>query len=242
MGPKLDDFIHRRTTGDAIKRVARRCREANDKGYSPLLIIDEPQYGASDRFVEGRRWRRARPCVLVQIFDAIDDALGDDAKDRVFIGLSATPYELHGINSVWKVNQYLTSSYRGFNYFGGKVIDAEADVDPPRTMTFQRTRKRARPSIPRECLMQAYEAHPHVFARFADRIGFEENQEHYRRAVEETLREVILQLAEEGGALTGICIRLCNNNLRSHRLLTNFSIFLTMRSRSSNISATTIKA
>ena len=53
-----------------------------------------------------------------------------------FIGLSATPYELHDVGAVWKVNQYLTSKYSGFNYFGGKVIDADADVSPPRTMSF----------------------------------------------------------------------------------------------------------
>lgn len=225
VAPKLDDFIQRRTAGDAVKRVARRCREANDKGYAPLLIIDEPQYGASDRFVKVEGGVERRPCVLLKFFDAIDEALGDDAKDRVFIGLSATPYELHGINSVWKVDQYLTPSYRGFNCFGGKLIDPEADVEPPRTMSFGDLGEELDSPFLQDVSLQAYEALPHVFARFADRIDFKGNQERYRRAVEKTLCEVILKLAKRGSRpATGICIRLCNNNLRSHRLLQNLGL------------------
>ena len=225
MGPKLEDFIHRRTTGDAIRRVARMCRDANAKGFSPLLIIDEPQYGASDRFVKVEGGVERRACVLLQIFDAIDEALGDDAKDRVFIGLSATPYELHGINSVWQIKQYLTSFYRGFNFFGGKVIDKEAEVEPPRTLSFDELADELKIPFLKNVSMQAYEAPPHVFARFADRIGFKESQERYRRAVEAALRDVILKLAKKGSASApGICIRLCNNNLRSHRLLNNLDL------------------
>jgi hypothetical protein len=225
VAPKLEDFIHRRTIGDSIKRIARRCREANDKGYAPLLIIDEPQYGASDRFVRVEDGVERRPCVLLQIFDAIDDALGDDAEDRVFIGLSATPFELYGINSVWKVDQYLASSYRGFNCYGGKPIDPEADVEPPRTISFGDLGKELDLPFLEDVSLQAYEALPHVFARFADRIDFKENQERYRRAVEEALRETILKLAKMGSTpSTGICIRLCNNNLRSHRLLRNLDL------------------
>lgn len=225
VAPKLEDFIHRRTTGDAIKRIARRCREANDKGYAPLLIIDEPQYGASDRFVKVEDDVERRPCVLLQIFDAIDEALGDDAKERVFIGLSATPFELYGINSVWKVDQYLASSYRGFNYYGGKSIDPEANVEPPRTISFGDLGDELDLPFLEDVSLQAYEALPHVFTRFADRIDFKENQERYRRAVEKTLCEAILKLAKKGSTpATGICIRLCNNNLRSHQLLRNLDL------------------
>jgi hypothetical protein len=225
VGPRLEDFIQRRTTGDAIKRVAKRCQDANKKGFSPLLIIDEPQFGASDRFVKGEDGVERRPCVLLQIFDAVDEALGDDAKDRVFIGLSATPYELEGIQAVWKVRQYLTSAYSGFNYFNGKVIDADADVEPPRTMSFAALADELAIPFLENVSLQAYEAQPHVFDRFAAKIGFTENQERYRRAVELALREAILRLATRGSTQsTGICIRLCNNNLRSHRLLENLDL------------------
>ena len=136
MGPRLEDFIQRRAPGESIRKIADLCRKANEKGFAPLLIIDEPQFGASDRFVKLENDQiEQRPCVLLQIFNRIDEALGDDAKDRVFIGLSATPYELHDVEAVWEVKQYLTASYVGFNYFGGEVIDADADVAPPRILT-----------------------------------------------------------------------------------------------------------
>ena len=136
VGPRLDDFIQRRVRGESIRRVVEICRRANSQGFSPLLIIDEPQYGASDRMVKVDDGFERRPCVLLQIFDQIKEALGADAPDRVFIGLSATPFELHDIQAVWTVRQYLTSAYVGFNYFGGKVIDQDATVSPPRTISF----------------------------------------------------------------------------------------------------------
>ena len=105
MGPRLDDFIQRRVQGESIRRVADLCRRANSKGYAPLLIIDEPQYGASDRLVKVDDTIERRPCIMLQIFDRIKEALGADAPDRVFIGLSATPFELHDIEAGWALRR-----------------------------------------------------------------------------------------------------------------------------------------
>lgn len=219
IGPRLDDFIQRRVKGDSIKRVADLCRRANSKNFTPLLIIDEPQYGASDRFVKGEDGDfERRPCVLLQIFNAIDKALGDSAADRVFIGLSATPYELHNIDAVWKVKQYLTSAYTGFNYFGGEVIDDGAQVAPPRTLSFADFGDEIGLPFLKYVNLPAYDAAPNQFARFADKIKYRGSQNNYRRQVEDTLRAAILHMAHAGGS-TGICIRLFNNNLKSHRLL-----------------------
>src|ERR1700733_7266989 len=76
IGPRLDDFIQRRAPGESIRKIADLCRRANEKGFAPLLIIDEPQFGASDRLVktEDDQFER-RPCVLLQIFNRIDAAL-----------------------------------------------------------------------------------------------------------------------------------------------------------------------
>ncbi|TPM07366.1 MULTISPECIES: hypothetical protein [unclassified Mesorhizobium] len=225
VGPRLEDFLKRRVHGDAIRQVATLCKKANGKGYAPLLIIDEPQYGASDRFVKVDDGVEQRPCVMLQIFNQIDAAIGDHAGDRVFIGLSATPYELHDIDAVWKVKQYLTSSYSGFNYFGGEVIDADADVSPPRTISFARLGSELYEPFMANISLAAYDADPHVFARFANKIGYSQNQELYRRDVEQTLRSAILKLIADGAtASTGICIRLFNNNFRSHGLIQNLNL------------------
>jgi hypothetical protein len=185
-----------------------------------LLIIDEPQFGASDRLVKIDDQMERRPCVLLQIFERIDEALGEDAKDRVFIGLSATPYELHDINAVWKVNQYLTSSYTGFNYFGGKVIDADVEVTPPTTMSFADCGREIGLSFLEWVSLTAYDADPHAFERFAKRIGYPGTHSQYRQEVERTLRAAILHMAKNGlSPKGGVCIRLFNNNIRSHRLI-----------------------
>jgi hypothetical protein len=224
IGPRLDDFIQRRAPGESIKRVAELCRGANSKGFAPLLIIDEPQFGASDRFVKVDDGFERRACVLLQIFDSIDKAIGENA-DRAFIGLSATPYELHDINSVWKVNQFLTSTYVGFNYFGGKVIDGDVEVTPPRTVSFDAFGREIGVSFLGDVSLAAYDADPEAFARFAKRIGYSGSQNDYRRDVERALRAAILKMAKMGPtSATGICIRLFNNNMRSHRLIENLRL------------------
>jgi hypothetical protein len=220
MGPRIDDFVQRRVQGESIKRVANLCRNANAKGFAPLLIIDEPQYGASDRLVKVEDTFERRPCILLQIFDRIDEALGEDAPDRVFIGLSATPFELHDIEAVWTVRQYLTSAYTGFNYFGGRVIDANADVTPPRTITFESFGNEIKQPFLGDVSLAAYDAEPQVFARFAQKTGYSGTQHQYRKQVEDTLRATILHMARSGSTpASGICIRLFNNNIRSHRLI-----------------------
>lgn len=225
MGPRLDDFIQRRVPGESIAKVANLCRRANSKGFAPLLIIDEPQFGASDRAVKVEDHFEWRQCVLLQIFEKIDEALGANANDRVFIGLSATPYELHDINSVWKVNQYLTSAYSGFNYFGGKVIDADVDVTPPATMSFATFGNQIKIPFLGNVSLAAYDAEPNAFDRFARKIGYGGSQEDYRRAVEKALRSAILWMAKNGSTpANGICIRLFNNNIRSHRLIENLRL------------------
>jgi hypothetical protein len=225
VAPRLDDFIQRRSAGDGIRRVADLCRRANRHGFEPLLIIDEPQYGASDRFVEVDGQIERRPCVLVQIFRQIEEALGHDAPEHQFVGLSATPYELSGLEAVWKVNQCLSSSYVGFNYFGGEVIDADASVSPPRTLTFQDFGNAIEQPFLRHVSLAAYDATPQVFARFARKHGFTGTQAEYRLRVENCLRAVILHMASHGTRTdVGICVRLFNSNRKSRRLLENLHL------------------
>jgi hypothetical protein len=221
VGPRLEDFIQRRVKGDSIKKVANICRRVNAKGFTPMLIVDEPQYGASDRMVkvDDDQFER-RPCVLLQIFDSIDAALGEDAGERVFIGLSATPYELHDIQGVWRVNQYLSSAYSGFNFFAGNVIDAEAEVAPPDVMSFGQFGAKIDVPFLSQFSIQAYDAEPQAFARFAKKVGYGGDQDDYREEFEGALRKVLLHMAANGSKkATGICIRLFNNNSRSSTLI-----------------------
>ena len=221
IGPRLEDFVQRRSLGESLNRIVDLCKRADAKGFVPLLIIDEPQFGASDRFRssdDGELERR--PCVLIRLFNRIDEALGKSSRDRVFIGLSATPYELNHLSAVWKVHQYLSSNYVGFNYFWGKVIDAGAQVRPPRTMSFAGLGQELRLPFLDRVSLAAYDNKARAFKRFARDMGYVGTHAQYQYEVERTLRNTILRLAAAGSTpRTGICVRLFNDNSRSQQLL-----------------------
>ena len=224
MGPTLEDFVQRRVHGRGVERVADLCRRAADQGFSPLLIIDEPQYGASDRQISdglgGTEWRS---CVLNQIFEGIERELGEDAIDHVFIGLSATPYELVGIDAVWQVKQYLTSNYVGFNYFCGDVIDGTAEVTPPQTISFSKYADQSAIPFFANVDLSAY-AGGSAFNRFCRKSGYGGNHARYRARVEDALRAAIYDMAGSEGEEVGICVRLFNDNRRSHGLLNRLGL------------------
>jgi hypothetical protein len=213
IGPTLEDFVQRRVHGQRVGQIAELCRRANEQGFEPLLIIDEPQFGASDRMVmndEGALERK--PCVLLQIFQSIEDAMTDGARHS-FIGLSATPYELHEVEAVWVVRQYLSPTYRGFNYFGGHVISDGVPIEPPTTLGFSEAAVKL--GIPDLALvsMQAYGATPAGFAKFARRVEYGGTQTEYQEMVERAVRAAIL--AAIGETNVGVCVRPFNHNQRA---------------------------
>lgn len=218
-GPRAEDFIQRRVRGQQIGVIADLCRRANDQGFEPLLMIDEPQFGASDRLVrndEGDEERR--PCVLLQIFQSIEAAMAPGGRHS-FIGLSATPYELHELESVWLVRQYLSSAYRGFNYFGGEVISQGVEITPPTTYGFtELSRHFGMPDLAQVSL-QAYGATPMNFPAAARRLGYRHSQARYREFVHHTMRAAILEMIRRAGQPIGICIRPFNNNTRARAFI-----------------------
>jgi hypothetical protein len=73
--------------------------------------------------------------------------------------------------------------------------------------------------------LAAYDAEKRLFERFAEKNGYQGSQEKYRKDVEDTLRAAILHMARSGHVMEcGICLRLFNNNIRSHRLIENLRL------------------
>jgi hypothetical protein len=224
LGPRPEDFVQRRVHGQQVQQIADLCRRANDQGFEPLLMIDEPQFGASDRIVvDENGMADRRPCVLVQVFDSIE-AVMTDGVQHSFIGLSATPYELHELESVWLVRQYLSPTYRGFNYFGGNDISDGVDIQPPATFGFTGLAREL--DIPDLALvsLQAYSASPPAFASFARRISFRGDQFAYQQLVHGALRAAILAMVARADGPIGICIRPFNNNSRARDLIRNLDL------------------
>ena len=99
----LDDLIHKRVRGQAITRLAQSCQKMVKAGFTPLMIVDEPQFGASNRIIQIGGNRTVIDCLLSQIENAIRTTIGADADRVKAIGLSATPFELHSLQRVWTV-------------------------------------------------------------------------------------------------------------------------------------------
>src|SRR5262245_11430274 len=131
----LDDLIHKRVRGQAISRLAQSCQKMVKAGFTPLMIVDEPQFGASDRIIQIGGNQTIADCLLTQIEKEIMATIGADADRVKAIGLSATPFELHALQRVWTVFQRLGPTYRGFNDFGGKPIDPTVRIQPPDTLS-----------------------------------------------------------------------------------------------------------
>ena len=131
----LDDLIHKRVRGQAIARLAESCQKMVRAGFTPLMIVDEPQFGASDRIFRVGGNTAVADCLLTQIEKKIRATIDADADRVKAIGLSATPFELHALQRVWTVFQRLGPTYRGFNDFSGNPIDSTVRIQPPDTLS-----------------------------------------------------------------------------------------------------------
>jgi hypothetical protein len=224
--PNLDDdLVYRRVGGEqSVKKIADLCRRATTEGYRPLMIIDEPQYGASDRLVTSDAGTtQQRECVLTQILNRIEGELGSTRNDHWFIGLSATPFELNDLSRLWEVRQALTSAYSGFNYFNGRPISEDVDIKPPVTMSLSKFADWVKVPFMARIHMPAYDlSKPAAFVTYAKKEAYSGDQSDYRAAIEDALRASIYALLKkyEGQEETvGLCIRAFNDNTKTENLI-----------------------
>lgn len=220
--PQLEDMVHRRVGGEqGVRKIADLCRRATSAGYKPLMLIDEPQFGASDHMVEGEDGKVRRPCVLVQILDRIEQEAEMSRQEHWFVGLSATPFELNDLNRVWEVRQYLSSNYSGFNFFNQSPISEDVTITPPITMGLTAFGDEVDIPFMASISMSAYSGRAAAFARHARKIGYTGEHAEYQEEVEDALRGAILAVIEqhEGDEPIGLCIRAFNDNTRTRDLI-----------------------
>lgn len=230
--PRLEDLVHRRVGGDqSLRKIADMCRRATDQHYRPLMIIDEPQFGASDRIEINASGDIQHKCVLAQIFDRIEQELGagSSRSSHWFIGLSATPFEMNDVEKFWEVRQYLTESYSGFNFFNGRPISPDVAIAPPITMSLSRFSESIGIPFLANVVMSAYDiGKPTAFARHARRLRYEGDHATYRGEVEVALRDAIYALLEKDKhdpeRPIGLCIRAFNSNAKTDALLQGLSL------------------
>jgi hypothetical protein len=222
----LDDLIHKRVRGQAIRSLAQSCQKMVQAGFTPLLIVDEPQFGASDRLILTGGNRTVVDCLLNQIENEIRSKIGADADRVKAIGLSATPFELHALQRVWKVFQRLGPSYRGLNDFGGQPIDPSVQILPPDRLSMTDAATRfGIPFLPSVNPM-AYSRN-RSFTSWARKIGYTGSWVQYKQDCVNAIRDLVLALAQLGhqqGKVVGICLRAINDNDRTEQLLADLHL------------------
>jgi hypothetical protein len=208
--PSLEDLVYRRVGGDRIKtKIVEFCRRATEQGFRPLMLLDEPQFGASDRYEGADR----RMCVMAQIFKQIEEALGSTPLDHWFVGLSATPFELNDLDNVWEVRQQLSESYSGFNFFNTLPIADGVTIKPPATWSLSRFAEEIDVPFLANVSLSAYDKEK-TFESLKNRIGYGGTHDDYRVEMEGALRDAIYSVVEqhEEDGPVGLCIRLFNDN------------------------------
>ena len=218
----LNDLIHKRVRGQAILRLAQSCRRMVQAGFTPLMIVDEPQFGASDRIIRQGGNTHIVDCLLSQIDTEIRAKIGADADNVKAIGLSATPFELHALQRVWTVFQRLGPTYRGFNDFGGQPIDPTVRIMPPDTLSMSDAATQFDIPFLGQVNPTAY-ARQRSFLSWARRSGYQGSWIQYQFDCVNAVRDLVLALAQQGIA-TGICLRAINDNDRTEQLLADLKL------------------
>lgn len=226
--PHLEDNVHRRVGGEqSLGKIVQLCSEAKSQGLRPLMLIDEPQFGASDRLIKDEDGETRRPCMLAQIFRSIEKALESSPDDHWFVGLSATPFEMNDVEAFWEVRQSLTEAYSGFNFFNGEPIAPGVAITPP--TTFSLTAYASSLNVPflASVSLAAYDK-PKTFATHADRIGFGGDHAAYQNEVAQALRETIYAAIEtyrdDSDWPVGLCIRAFNDNKKTQALVERLNL------------------
>ncbi len=124
----------KRVPGEISKKIRNHCRRARELGQAIMLIVDEPQFGASNTI---SRNGKETQCLLSRAFAEINEEFFSPETPDFMVGLSATPFDTANLDNLWLVKQRLNNSYVGPNAFGGEPIDPTATTQPPRVLSFK---------------------------------------------------------------------------------------------------------
>lgn len=120
-------IVYNRTGGTNVTYIRKKMAEAAKAGFSLMLLIDEPQLGASGPiYPTGRQQDNLdvyRGNVMRQILVDVNDLIHDADGAHIAIGFSATPFDIAHMENFWVTKARLAKSYVGFNMWNGTVID-----------------------------------------------------------------------------------------------------------------------
>jgi hypothetical protein len=228
--PSVDDLVKKRVRGSVLTGIVEVCKKMYAGGFVPLFIIDEPQWGAGNRtHTDVNGTVTERDCVLLQLVKALRKQIKGMGRNEFprFVGTSATPYELGGIDNVWQVYMQLGSNYRGFNWFNGRKIDPTVTIQPPKMSTFAEMAAPVKNAFLHSLRSDIYKNRKN-FDRWAKKAGYTASHSTYRANAEAAIRDLLIYLVNEGekqtGGPVGVCVRLFPDNELTQRVLTGLKL------------------
>lgn len=118
----LDDVMIR-TPGESVNAVRRLMEIAQKNTFYLLLILDEPQWGASGNYAAVNSKSKLSGGVLNQMFfDDIKDIVSHKNM-HMLVGLSASPFGFTDAEKLFSIPAYLPDNYSGPNCFAGELLD-----------------------------------------------------------------------------------------------------------------------
>lgn len=190
---------------------------AKDESVILALLVDETHFGSE---VGGTQ---------ASIFEHILPELKSTTNKNIFIGFSATNWELCNLPNVAQIYHRLGPGYTGFNLFNGQIVDSRVTIKPPiyfSTTDFQKQYGFARlEEIRNNCYDDAQ-----AFAKNRVLSKLHKGSWMYQRFVEEQFADIIhwaLGVMPAAGYFRyvardpnpqkglGFALRFCRNNARA---------------------------
>lgn len=230
-------IIYNRRNGRETALLRERMQTLTNAGFSLLLLIDEPQFGASGEIVDtGRIDTFGRPKysgnVIKQcMIDVLDDLLLEDGKHMAIL-FSATPFDTANMVDVWTARASLSPNYVGYNCWDGDKLDPDVWVRPPTLHSFTEASVEAGDADIENLrgLLGAVKKnrspnYPVAKRAFLNLFEYLRNQRPV--IAEETaedrpdLRERLDQMVAGVG---GLCVRFVNDNTTTDEIITNLEL------------------
>lgn len=218
----IQDLIQARVHGKALRQLRERMNKATALGFSLLLLLDEPQYGAAGddpvSVTDDNGREKVRGCVIKQILQDIEhEVLAADGKHAA-VAFSATPFEM-AFDEFFLVRSYLSEEYVGFNMWGGEPIDEGVETQQPAVYRWSDPAfVELDPEMPN---IAKHFACTEASRRWLEGQGLSPLTA--RRRAGRMFRKLVSHLLL-GRPDAGLCVRFINNNAETSQLIKDFKL------------------
>lgn len=219
-----------------INMIHELCRIADGQDFRLMFKIDEVHWGAGVESVrkvnikddDGETIEKGyttAPSVMAEFLKNVRDELATTGR-HIFIGYSATPYQIAYLENVNIVRQRLGPGYVGPNFALGAVLDPEQGCRLPdvRKLANEADRAGAPCSFDYDGLVLSYYRNINSFERWKLKSGSYTGDWHrfraeFEDAMAHVIEQVLLHDREGDPRPVAMCLRAMNDNSEAHAFI-----------------------